>query len=93
MDIEELLRDLFKATYRSESDRFDFEIIGDRHKAKIETVVRLWASRQNLSNLNVKIATLEAKVFAYEAIISNSNFNAILKTEETSKCFSENQNV
>ena len=93
MDIEELLRDLFGATYKDSNDRYSYDVISQRHHKQIETVVRLWASRQNISDLNVKIAMLEAKVFAYEAIISNSNFNAILKTEEGIECFSENQNV
>lgn len=93
MDIEELLRDLFGATYKNSNDRYSYDVISSRHKDQIETIVRLWASRQNISDLNVKIAMLEAKIFAYEAIISNSNFNTILPTEGASKCFSENQNA
>jgi len=84
MDIEELLKELFSATYKS--DRYNFHIISSSHEDRIEAIVRLWASRQNsitkIEDLSVKIAMLEAKVFAYEAIISNSNFNTILQPEE-----------
>ena len=36
------------------------------------------ALSEKLSDYEAKIATLEAKVFAYEAIIANSNFKPIL---------------
>ena len=74
--IRELLDRLFGLTYRSEYGNYDLPVIGGQHRTEIEHIVRQWA----LDNHDSKVGTLEAKVFAYEKIISNSNFAPMIQT-------------
>ena len=50
-------------------------IPGSENRKDVELFIR---KHFFLSHAQVKIATLEAKLFAYEQIISNSNFAAII---------------
>ena len=83
MDIDNLIERLMSLTYRNKSDTYDFNIIPDSHKDKIFNEIMSWYKDQNISNEIIeckrKIAELEAKVYAYEKIISNSNFAPIIK--------------
>lgn len=84
MDIKELLERLFNLTYRSGT--FDgLSVISTGNKQMIEDTIKGWAMHQDVNSILVqkekdtamlhsKIGELEAKVFAYEAFISNSNF-------------------
>lgn len=66
-----MLSRLFNLRYEYESDhRYTFDVISERNRKEVEIVVRQWA----LDFRDDRIATLEAKVFAYEQIISKSNF-------------------
>ena len=77
MDIDNLIERLMNLTYRD-----DFNVIPACHKDKVFNEIRSWYKEQNISNEIIeykrKIAELEAKVYAYEKIIANSNFAPIL---------------
>lgn len=79
--IRELLDRLFGLTYRSEYSNYDLPVIGGQHRTEIEHIVRRWA----LDNHDSKVGTLEAKVFAYERIISNSNFAPMIQNSNTTR--------
>ena len=80
--IRELLDRLFGLTYRSDcgfSSYCDLPVIGEKHRTEIEHIVRQWA----LDAHDRRVGTLEAKVFAYEQIISNSNFAPMIQNSTT----------
>ena len=83
MNIDDLIERLMSLTYRNKSDTYDFNIISDSHKDKVFNEVMSWYKDQNISNEIIeckrKIAELEAKVYAYEKIIENSNFAPIIR--------------
>lgn len=88
MDIEKLISDLLNATYREPDSKYGYSVISTPvQKEAIVEVVRTWANSQpsigEVNKLLVDMAKLEAKVFAYEAIISNSNFKPILSGVES----------
>ena len=80
MDVEKLIEALERTTYRTKStysgDYVSLNIIcGDDQKAALRKTVYGWATEQITDlDLTKRCAELEAKVFAYEAMIANSNF-------------------
>ena len=76
-------------TYRDRGDIYDLPIISDRHKDKVFAEIMSWYQTQNVSNEIIeckrKIAELEAKVYAYEKIIANSNFAPIMRENSEEK--------
>ena len=86
MDIDNLIKRLMSLTYRNKNDTYDFPIISDSYKDKVFNEIMSWYKDQNISNEIIeykrKIAELEAKVYAYEKIISNSNFAPIIKNSD-----------
>ena len=72
--IQTLLNRLWGLRYRSDTSCYDFDVISFKHRDIIEATVRQWA----VNTHDAKIGTLEAKCFAYEQIIRNSNFAPIL---------------
>lgn len=87
MDIEELLQKLFSLKYVSksfsDSRSEEFNIISDYggQKTIVRNAVEEWYLGQQ-ERQNVKIAELEAKVYAYEKIIANSNFKPLIMDAE-----------
>lgn len=79
--IRELLDRLFNLTYKGEYCFHPIPVIGEKHRTEIEHIVRQWA----LDNHDSKVGTLEAKVFAYEQIISNSNFAPMIQNSTTTR--------
>ena len=81
--IRELLDRLFCLTYKSSSfsGGFALPVIREDHRTEIEHIVRQWA----LDNHDSKVGALEAKVFAYEQIISNSNFAPMIQNSTTTR--------
>ena len=83
MDLDNLIERLMSLTYRDEGDKYDFNVIPARYKDKVFNEVMDWYKTQNISNDIIeckrKIAELEAKVYAYEKIIANSNFAPIIR--------------
>ena len=77
MDLDNLIERLM-----GNGDKYDFNVIPARYKDKVFNEVMDWYKTQNISNEIIeckrKIAELEAKVYAYEKIIANSNFAPIL---------------
>ena len=78
MDVDVLIRDLEKATYKTESGNTWQLISGSKERNLLESVVYGWASKQNETSTKTRIAELEAKVYAYEQIIANSNFAPVI---------------
>ena len=78
MDIDNLIERLM-----GNEDKYDFNVIPVRYKDKVFNEVMSWYKTQNVSNEIIeckrKIAELEAKVYAYEKIIANSNFAPIMR--------------
>lgn len=89
MDIDNLIKRLMSLTYRNKSDTYDYHIISDSHKDKVTAEILSWYQTQNASNEIIeykrKIAELEAKVYAYENIIANSNFEPIMRKNSEEK--------
>ena len=86
MDIDNLIERLMNLTYRAYRDKDDityFHIISNSHKEKVCDEIKSWYKAQKLSDEIIeykrKIAELEAKVYAYEKIIANSNFAPIIR--------------
>ena len=77
MDIDNLIERLM-----GNGDKYDFNVIPARYKDRVFNEIMSWYKDQNISNEIIeykeKIAELEAKVYAYEKIIANSNFAPIL---------------
>ena len=79
LDLDGLCMRLFDATYRDKDDKYDFSIISSRHQQTIEEIVKTWGAEQLTEVESArKIGALEAKVYAYEQIIANSNFKPLL---------------
>lgn len=89
MDIDNLIERLMSLTYRNKNDTYDFPIISDSYKDKVFNEIMSWYNAQNISNeiteCKIKIAELEAKVYAYEKIIANSNFAPIMRKNSDEK--------
>ena len=89
MDIDNLIERLMSLTYRNKSDEYDFSVISERHKDKVFDEIKSWSKAQDITQeiinkeyeiieVKKRIAELEAKVYAYEKIIANSNFAPII---------------
>lgn len=81
MDIDNLLEILMSLKYKDESEQFEYHVISSCNRALVSNEVRKWFEEQNIKSaidIQTKIAELEAKVYAYEKIIANSNFAPIL---------------
>ena len=84
MDIDDLIERLM-----GKGEKYDFNVIPARYKDKIFNEIMSWYKDQNISNEIIeckrKIAELEAKVYAYEKIIANSNFAPIMRENSEKK--------
>ena len=89
MDLDNLIKRLMSLTYRDRGDNFDLHIISDRHREQVFDEIKSWSKAQDINqeiinkeyeiiDVKKRIAELEAKVYAYEKIIANSNFAPIL---------------
>lgn len=84
-DIERIIDRISKESYRAKSytkeyDYFNRPIVEKEALPALRTILV-----QEIGELNIKLSQLEAKCFAYEAIIQNSNFMPVLNaTKETS---------
>ena len=92
MDIDNLIERLVSLTYRDRDAKYDFNVISDRHKEKVFDEIKSWSKAQDITQeiinkeyeiieVKKRIAELEAKVYAYEKIIANSNFAPIIKND------------
>ena len=82
MEIDNLIDRLMSLKYRTHKSNFEFNVISEEHRSIVLAEIMSWYKTQNISNEIIeckrKIAELEAKVYAYEKIIANSNFAPIL---------------
>lgn len=80
--INELLDNLFNKTitktYSSSSDSYEVKIIEEEGRAIVEQIIRQYLNE----NREERIGVLEAKVYAYEKMIANSNFAPILENDK-----------
>ena len=85
MNVGELIERLNSAKIRHKGNDFDSDVIFyDEGKEKMAWIVRDWAQKQG-NEAATRIAELEAKVYAYEQIIANSNFKAVLSRKKENK--------
>lgn len=75
-----LLDKLVNLKYKDNISRYEFKVLEERHLPVVKTLIC-----ETVLDFNVKNAELEAKVKAYEAIIANSNFNAVIESESKRK--------
>ena len=87
MNVGELIDRIINAKIRYKGNTYDSDILYDEAKPYVAWIIRDWAQKQD-NVLTARIAELEAKVYAYEQIIANSNFKAVL----TRKPKKENNN-
>ena len=83
--LDDIMKAISSATYKSKDVDWEHHIVyKDEHlnilRIAIEEVVNKHVEKEK--QLEVEIAKLSAKVFAYEAIISNSNFAAVMELKE-----------
>ena len=78
MDIETLIKEVLGAKYDGGSGYKWHVISGTEQQKQIETLIRLWASKQDSviakAEYERQIGTLQAKVFTYEELIKKSTF-------------------
>lgn len=65
--------------YRSQYTTGMLDVISRDQQDMVEKVIRQWVLEQN----DARLAALEAKCFAYEQIISNSNFAPMINSNNT----------
>ena len=89
--IKKIYEELCSATYYDYENRTSFHILLNNEEKKrtyeiIKDVIKSYYDNNATGNIFREKAILEAKVYAYEQIIENSNFKAILsKDKETLK--------
>ena len=76
--IQKITDDLSKATFKWGNDNYESNVItSDRAIPVIKGIIA-----ENLEEESRKCADLEAKCFAYEAVISNSNFAPVFEVKK-----------
>lgn len=79
MDLSDLINMLFASTYHDNDGDHNI-LYWQAERDAVRNVVYTWGAKQETFTTTAKkIAELEAKVYAYEAIIANSNFAPMLK--------------
>ena len=89
MDIDNLIERLMSLTYKSRNN-FEFNVIFEENRDKVIDEIKSWSKAQDITQeiinkeyeiieVKKRIAELEAKVYAYEKIIANSNFAPIMR--------------
>lgn len=82
MNTDKLYNELIELEYEARygNDTYKAKVIDSRKEARnIFRVALAEALSEKFSEYEAKIAKLEAKVYAYEAIIANSNFKPLLE--------------
>ena len=85
MNIDDLIKRLKSATYRDKGDKYDYHILSSTNaELAVVRIVSEWAAEQISDvELNKKCAEFEAKCYAYEKIIANSNFAPMLEKKNS----------
>ena len=85
-DIDDLITRLMNLEYKDKGDTYSYKVIFHSHKPIIEQTVKTWWAEQTTSiDMFKRIGELEAKVYAYEKIIANSNFKPLILTDKTER--------
>ena len=84
MNIKNLIERLKSATYRNKGDNYDYHILSNANaELVVIKIVSEWAAEQISDNeLSRKCAELEAKCYAYEKFIANSNFAPMVQDKQ-----------
>ena len=83
--LDEIMDAIGRATYRGKGDKYEHLIVyGSENLSVLRTVIEkvIWEHEEKNKKCEVEIAKLSAKVFAYEAIIANSNFAPMLRNQK-----------
>lgn len=81
--IQELLKSLFDLKYNwssSSGERYTSDVISKEARSSVETIIREFL----LKNRDAQKGEMEAKLYAYEQIISKSNFAPFLNEKNDS---------
>ena len=83
MNVDKLIENLKKATYRDQDMKYDWNVLRNSAATVVaEKIILEWAAEQTTEvALNKRCAELEAKCYAYEKIIANSNFAPVIGKE------------
>lgn len=84
--IQELLQSIFKLKYnwKGSADNYTSDVVHKDGRLNIEEIIRKFLNE----NHDEKLGVLEAKVFVYENIISNSNFAPMIENKK--QCLQDN---
>lgn len=84
--IQELLQSIFKLKYnwKGSTDNYTSDVVHKDGRLNIEEIIRKFLNE----NHDEKLGVLEAKVFVYENIISNSNFAPMIENKK--QCSQDN---
>ena len=96
MDLDDLIKRLMSLTYISHKSNYEFNVISVEHRDKVFDEIKSWSKAQDITQeiinkeyeiieVKKRIAELEAKVYAYEKIIANSNFAPIMRKNSDEK--------
>lgn len=89
--VEELMTNLCNKEYERKS--YNNEIVtykvferNEFEKIAVREVITDWLSNLDITKLNAEIGKLEAKCYAYEQILANSNFSMAVIKENKNNC-------
>lgn len=58
---------------------YQYDVVSEKHRDVVRTAITEWYDMYFGAEYARKISELEAKVYAYEQIIANSNFAPVIK--------------
>lgn len=93
MNLENLFEIICQATYKDGHDYHDYRIVySQAEKDALWGAIHKWTTTEMSSvETNKRLAELEAKCYAYEQIIANSNFSPMLVNTKNTKVESEDK--
>lgn len=65
---------------------YQYDVISKKHRDRIKAAIVEWYDMYFGAEYGRKIGELEAKVYAYEQIIANSNFAPMLQSKTLNNC-------
>ena len=78
--IQRIIDDLRNATYKPSTGNYTYSVLNENAISVAQGIIA-----QDLEEETTKRAELEAKCFAYEAVISNSNFAPVFEVKKEPK--------
>ena len=82
-NINDLIERLMGLKHKEKGDSYSYSVIYREYQPIIENAVKTWWAEQ-LTDIDAskRIGELEAKVYAYEKIIANSNFKPLILADK-----------